>query len=483
MNINNRTIYCKDNLDVLRNIDSECVDMIYLDPPFNKNKSFTAPIGSSAKGATFKDIFGKEDYKDEWKDEFKIEHKELYDFLESMPFFANESDVAYIAYMAIRIIECHRILKDDGCLFYHCDDTMQHYIKIMLDIIFGRENFINEINWQRYQSHSLKKKGFDRVTDAILYYQKTNDFESNTIYIKREEYLQKHFRHIEKESGRRFQHIALEKSSNYKYDGEERIVNGQVYKTNVGWIWSQQTFDERLKENPFVIYKTKNGKLRQKMYDDQWKGKPMIDVWNDIPTTKMTKREKKGYPTQKPLALLERLIMNSTNEDNLILDPFCGCATALVAAEKLNRQWVGIDISIKAFELVKERLKEEVEGFNEDNKQFDVFGSNKPIHFTTEPPTLSKHSSKPKKYIYGISNPNHKGYKVGIAKNVKQRLNGYQTSDPNRGFKLEFSEKTEFYREIESEIHKYFNANYEWVDAELNEIVKKIKSLIKDYNK
>jgi DNA modification methylase len=159
-----------------------------------------------------------------------------------------------------------------------------------------------------------------------------------------------------------FKHIALEKSSNYKYDGEERIVNGEVYKTNVGWIWSQKTFDERLKKNPYVIYKTRNGKLRQKMYEDEWKGKPMIDVWNDIPTSKMTDREKKGYPTQKPLVLLERLILNSTKEGDFILDPFCGCATALVAAEKLNRQWVGIDISIKAFELVKERLKEEVEG-------------------------------------------------------------------------------------------------------------------------
>ncbi|MDA9893592.1 DNA methyltransferase [Flavobacteriaceae bacterium] len=480
MNISNRTIYCKDNLDILQNIDSESVDMIYLDPPFNKNQSFTAPIGSSAKGASFKDIFAKEDYKDEWKDEFKIEYEELYNFLESMPFYANESDVAYIAYMAIRIIECHRILKDDGCLFYHCDDTMQHYIKIMLDIIFGRENFINELNWQRYQSHSLKKKGFDRVTDAILYYQKTDDFESNTLYIKKDEYLKKHFRYIEEQSGRRFQHIALEKSSNYKYDGEERIVNGEVYKTNVGWIWSQKTFDERLKENPYVIYKTKNGKLRQKMYEDEWKGKPMIDVWNDIPTTKMTKREKKGYPTQKPLVLLERLIMNSTNEGDFILDPFCGCATALVAAEKLNREWVGIDISIKAFELVKERLKEEVEGFNEDDRQFDVFGSNKPIHFTTDAPTLSKYNVKPKKYIYVISNPNHKGYKVGIAKNVKQRLNAYQTSDPNRAFKLEFSIKTENYRSIESEVHNFFNANYEWVDAELKDIIRKIKSLVKE---
>jgi len=479
MNIQNRTIYCRDNLDILQNIDSECIDMIYLDPPFNKNQSFTAPIGSSAKGASFKDIFGREDYKDEWKEEFKIEHKELYDFLESMPFYANDSDVAYIAYMAIRIIECHRILKDDGCLFYHCDDTMQHYIKIMLDIIFGRENFINEINWQRYQSKSLKGKGFGRVTDAILFYQKSESFETKKMFHKDVD-LPKTYRYIESETNRRFRIAPLEKSVNFKFNGEERVVNGVTYKTDMGWIWSQKTFDERLKSNPNLIYVSKNGKLNYKLYADEWEGSPMTDLWVDIPSSKMTNKEKKGYPTQKPILLLSRLIESSTNEGDLILDPFCGCATALVAAEKMNRDWVGIDISIKAFELVKERLKEEVEGFNENDKQFDVFGSNKPIHFTTETPILSKHNSKPKKYIYIISNPNHSGYKVGIAKNVKQRLNGYQTSDPNRAFKLEFSIKTENYREIEAEVHKYFEANYEWVDADLNTIIKKIKSLVKE---
>ena len=130
--------------------------------------------------------------------------------------------------------------------------------------------------------------------------------------------------------------------------------------------------------------------------------------------------------------------------------------------------------------MVKDRLKEEVEGFDDSNRQYDVFGSNKPISFQTEPPVLSKHSVKPKKYIYVISNPNHKGYKVGIAKDVKKRLNGYQTSDPNRGFKLEFSIRTENYREIESKVHNLMNANYEWVDDELKNIIKLIKKLVKE---
>lgn len=479
MNLQNRTIYCKDNLDILKNVDSECIDLIYLDPPFNKKKSFTAPIGTSAKGASFRDIFGKEDFKDEWNDEFRAEHKELYDFLNTMNFYATESDVAYIAYMAIRIIECHRILKDDGALFYHCDDTMQHYIKIMLDIIFSRENFVNEINWQRYQSKSLKGKGFGRVTDAILYYQKSNLFESKKMFHKDVE-LPPPYRYVEEETNRKYRIVPLEMSNNFKFEGEERTIDGKVYKTLIGWRWSQTKFDEELKENPNILYESKNGKLNYKLYADEWEGSPITDLWVDIPSSKMSKKEKKGYPTQKPISLLERIIESSTKEGDFILDPFCGCATAAVAAERLKRQWVGIDISVKAFELVKDRLKEEVEGFDDSNKQYDVFGSNKPISFQTEPPVLSKHSVKPKKYIYVISNPNHKGYKVGIAKDVKKRLNGYQTSDPNRGFKLEFSIRTENYRDIESKVHNLMNANYEWVDDELNNIIKLIKKLVKE---
>ena len=474
MNLKNRTIYCKDNIEVLVNIDSESIDCIYLDPPFNKNKSFTAPIGSTASGASFKDIFVREDYKEEWKEEFKIGFPELYAFLENMPFYCNESDFAYIAYMAKRVIECHRILKETGSLFFHCDDTMQHYVKIMLDIIFGRDNFVNEVNWQRYPSHSLKKKGFDRVTDAILYYQKSDEFQSNTLHTKRDEYKEKHFRHIETETGRRYQHIALEQSSNFKYSGEERLVNGIVYRTEVGWRWSQETFNERLEKNPYLIHVTGNGKLRYKMYEDDWEGKPMIDVWTDIQTTVMTKREKKGYPTQKPILLLERLLSSATNEGDFILDPFCGCATALVAAEKLNRQWVGIDVSFEAYNLVKARLKEEVEGFDSTTKQFDIFGEKKLIYFETEVPVLSKKSVRVKKWVYVISNPKFKGYKVGIASDVQKRLTGYQTSDPDRSFELKFKLRTENYLEIEREVHKRFGANYEWVEAPLKDVIEMI---------
>ena len=478
MNVKNRTIYCKDNIDILCNIDSESIDLIYLDPPFNKNKSFAAPIGRTAKGASFKDIFTREDYKPEWREEFRIAYKELYMFLESMPFYANESDVAYIAYMAKRVIECHRILKSTGSLFYHCDDTMQHYIKVMLDTIFGRKNFINEINWQRSLSHSFRDSGFNRVTDAILFYRKSDKFKFNMPLTKCDKYIKKYFRYTEKETGRKFMYKYLEESTNHKNSKEERTINGKVYKTKIGWRWSQKTLDDRIQKNPYVIYITKNNRSCYKLYEDEWEGKSMTDVWTDIPSSKMTREERTSYPTQKPLNLLKRIIACATKEGQVLLDPFCGCATACIAAEQLHRKWIGIDVSVKAYELVKERLLKEVNGFNISTNQYDAFGEVKQVYFEVEPPVLSKSSIGIKKWIYIFSNPSHKGYKVGIASDWKQRLNGYQTSDPKRGFKMEYKTYTEKYQAIEKAVHSHFKATHEWVEADLDHIISYIRTLL-----
>ena len=471
MNIKNRTIYCKDNIDILSHIDSESIDCIYLDPPFNKNKSFTAPIGSTASGASFKDIFSEEDYKEEWKEEFKVAYKELFLLLESMQFFAKESDVAYIAYMAKRIIECHRILKDTGSIFYHCDDTMQHYIKIMLDTIFGRENFRNEINWRRTTKHSDGKK-FGRITDAILYYQKSKEHKFIKLFQPRADALG-YFKNIEEETGRKYVLNPIDG----KGKQSTRIINGIKVTSSTGrQYWSQEKIDKAISENRIVL--SSNNRPRVKLYMDEDPGIVLQDIWLDIPTTTMSKKEKRGYPTQKPLKLLERIINCSTNEGDIVLDPFCGCATACVAAEKLNRKWIGIDVSIKAYELVKERLQQEVEDFDINTKQYDVFGERKIIHFETEPPKLSRNDNRPSKWVYIISNPSHKGYKVGIAKDINQRLNGYQTSDPNRAFKVEFKIKTKDFMKIEKEVHIHFEADHEWVEADLNKIKKFIKSKV-----
>ena len=193
INIKNRTIFCKDNIDILRGINTESIDLIYLDPPFNKNKKFTAPIGSSAKGASFKDIFRREDVKDEWVSNIKIDYESLYTFLMGVKNMSNIFSThknnhylynyCYLVYMAARLIEMQRILKDTGSIYFHCDQTMSHYIKILMDIIFGEDNFRNEIVWH-YGKWSNVTTNFQKNHDIILRYSKNENCTFNPIFYK-----------------------------------------------------------------------------------------------------------------------------------------------------------------------------------------------------------------------------------------------------------------------------------------------------------
>jgi len=200
-------------------------------------------------------------------------------------------------------------------------------------------------------------------------------------------------------------------------------------------------------------------------------GKLPTTVWQDVQQSYRYRKESTGYPTQKPLALLERIIAASSAEGDLVFDPFCGCATTCVAAEKLNRQWIGVDISVKAYELVKERLNNIQKELNGEDPPIDY---DKEVNFFTNPPkrTDDGATAKDQKYVYVISHPNYAGeYKVGIAKDVKSRLNSYQTGDPDRAFKLEHKRLTEHYRALERHIHEKFDNKREWVRADLREIV------------
>lgn len=169
-NVENRTIFCHDNLDVMAGINSQCIDLIYLDPPFNKNKKFTAPIGSSAEGASFKDIFREEDLKEEWLMAIREDQPELYHYLDGIRGVGKPYNFAYLAYMAIRLIECHRILKPTGSIYLHCDPTMSHYLKTTMDCIFGEDNYRNEITWHRSRGKGLNPKRYVNNCDTILYY-------------------------------------------------------------------------------------------------------------------------------------------------------------------------------------------------------------------------------------------------------------------------------------------------------------------------
>ena len=423
--IKNRTLFCKDNMDILQNIDSNTIDLIYLDPPFNKKKVFTAPIGSSAEGASFKDYFREEDLKNEWLQTIKEDHIELYNFLNGVKNINNNKhylyNYCYLAYMAIRLMEMHRILKNTGSLYFHCDPTMSHYIKLLMDIVFGEKNFRNEIVWY-YHTSGNTKKYFVKNNDIIFFYSKTPNYYFNLLKEKR---------------------YTISKS---RKEG----------KHNLG---------HAIKE----FFKDENGIYQYVNMDNVFQ----------IPYINSQAKERTGYPTQKPLALLERIIKASSNKGDMILDPFCGCATTCIAAEKLDRQWIGIDVSQKAYELVKKRLNKEIKG-EQENGQRDLLNYEKEVYFTTIPPKrtdTNEEDSLLRKYIYVISNPKYKDlYKVGIAKDYKARLNSYQTSDPYRSYKLEYKMLTPLFREIEKYIHNTFENRFEWVKADLKEIIKEIEN-------
>ena len=457
-NVPNRTIFCHDNLPVLEGINTESIDLIYLDPPFNKKKVFTAPIGTTAEGASFTDIFREEDIKKEWIISIKEDNDEMYSFLEGIKNIGNKYNFCYLAYMAIRLIECHRVLKDTGSLYLHCDPTMSHYLKILLDCIFGESNFRSEIIWKRSNPHS-DSKSFGNNTDSIFFYTKSNHHPFNVLKEKlSKEYIKKHYNHIDEKTGKSFTSAPLDALSlqgggyRYKWNSIDKL-----------WRVPKETM-KRLHENDEIYY-TKNKLARRKKFLDESSGSSLQGLWIDLHYVRG--KESTGYPTQKPLKLLERIIKASSKEGDLVLDPFCGCATTCVAAEKLERKWIGIDKSHKAYDLVNERIQREVPA--------DLFRGK--ADFKTVPPkrTDTGESHGLKKYVYVISHKKYKGeYKVGIAKNWQSRLNSYQTSDPSRSYKMEYKILTHQYRETEKHIHKTFDNRYEWVKADLSAIKKEI---------
>ncbi len=467
LNIKNRTIFCDDNLDVMRGINSECIDLIYLDPPFNKNKKFTAPIGSSAEGAEFSDIFRQEDVKDEWLVTIKEDQPELYHYLNGIKGVGNSYNFAYLAYMAIRLIECHRILKQTGSIYLHCDPTMSHYLKALMDCVFGEKNFRNEIVWKRTHaaksgSKSQYQKKLGTINDTIFCYAVSEKF--NILIPKYyPDGYEKEFKFSDNKGMYRTHRLVssagMHKSPCFEWNG----LNPQY-----GWLYSKKGMNE-LEAQDRIHWNSRGTPLR-KEYIHEYSGRPYANLWTDIPIA--LGKEKTGYPTQKPVTLLERIIKASSNKNDIVLDPFCGCATTCVAAEKLNRQWVGIDVSFKAYELVKERLTKEAADPE------DLYKYQNEIHMRTSPPKRTDQGTdyRERKFVYVISHPNFPGeFKVGIAKNWKDRLNSYQTSDPERQYKLEFKIETPLFRETEKYIHETFPNKHEWVQGELKQITKAIE--------
>jgi len=348
-----------DNLDVLRGFAPECVDLVYLDPPFNSNASynvlFRSPQGqeSPAQIEAFEDTWHwGEQAEREFKDLLHQENTDVADMMAALRAFLGENDMmAYLTMMANRLLKLHNVLKPTGSLYLHCDPTASHYLKIVLDGVFGKECFTNELIWIRSLPHGNILKKFGASHDAIFFYKKTPTATWNGSFLPhREEYI-KDFYKFKEVDGRVYRLISCinpnpdRPNLTYEWNGVTKV-----------WKYTKGRMQE-MHDKGLLVY-SKNGIPAYKGYLDSMKGIPTQDVWADIPPLMGSSAERLGYPTQKPVALLERIIAASSNPGDVVLDPFCGCGTALHAAQKLGRRWIGIDITHLAISLIEKRLKD-----------------------------------------------------------------------------------------------------------------------------
>ncbi len=355
-NFADKTIWTGDNLDILRGINSESVDLIYLDPPFNSNRNYAAPVGSAAAGAAFKDTWTLSDLDVAWMGLIADEQPGMYKALEATGLTHGKGMQSYLCMMAVRLLEMRRVLKDTGSIYLHCDPTASHYLKLVMDAIYGHANFRNEVVWERTLPKGLMTRRFPTSHDLLLAYQRSDaaTWNADAIFLpydegKLDEKTLAQYSKFDPDS-RRYQLTSLlnpnkdRPNLTYEFMGVTRV-----------WRWTRERMQDAYERG--LIIQTAPGRApRYKRYLDDQRGRPLSDVWTDIPPA--SGNETIGYPTQKPLALLERIIKASSNEGDVVLDPFCGCATACVAAENLGRRWIGIDISPKAVELVNMRLQQ-----------------------------------------------------------------------------------------------------------------------------
>ncbi len=356
-------LYYGDNLEILRNREyfpDECVDLIYLDPPFNSNRDhnvlFKSESGtdSEAQITAFEDTW-------HWGETAEQTYRDLIIGAPAKVSMAIEAllnlidrnqMMAYLVMMAARLVELDRVLKPTGSLYLHCDPTASHYLKILLDAIFDPRNFKNELIWKRTSAHSDARR-YGRVHDVILYYSKSDEYAWNEVHTEYDEAYLKRFRHQDAD-GRRWTDDNLSAKGlsgggyTYEYKGATSL-----------WRVPLETMKRLDRENR--LHFTTTGGIRQKRYLDELPGRALQDVFTDIAPINSQAKERLGYPTQKPVALMERIISVSSKEGDLVLDPFCGCGTTCVGAHKLKRRWIGIDITHLGIALQKHRLQDTFE--------------------------------------------------------------------------------------------------------------------------
>ena len=354
-------LYYGDNLTVLReHIKDESVDLIYLDPPFNSRQDYNVLFAEKDGTRSSSQIMAFEDTW-EWNMDAEAAYQEIVerggrvsDAMRAFRTFLGHSDMmAYLAMMAPRLIELHRVLKETGSIYLHCDPTASHYLKMLMDGIFRTGNFRNEIIWQRTRVAKRQSNYFGKTHDIILLFTKSDAAPFNQQFVEHpESYKKSHYSSVEEGSERRYglwDFTQKGKGPARKF-GDKEIVP----PSGKHWIWSQDRIDAAMAEGRIVF--TKTGMPRLKRYLDASKGEYLQDIWTDVFDVNAVAKERLGYPTQKPEALLERIIKASSNEGDTVLDPFCGCGTAISVAQRLNRRWTGIDITHLAIGLIKQRL-------------------------------------------------------------------------------------------------------------------------------
>ena len=376
-NWRNRTMWTGDNLPVLRGLNSDSVDLVYADPPFNSNRNYAAPIGSEAAGAAFKDTWTLNDVDEAWHGEIADREPEVYAAIDAAGIVHGASMKSYLIMMAVRLLEIRRVLKPTGALYLHCDDTADSYLRVLCDAVFGSVNVRSKITWKRHNARSTRRR-WPRVHDTILFVSKSRQFKFTPTKVAGDTAKLPHTL-ITGPDGRKYQ--------TYELTGPGATANGESGRpwrgydpTEMGRHWgnSHATMDEWDREG-LIHWPRKSG--RRGGFPRRRDAEPVVpaarqvtvgDVWTDIDRVNQTAKERVRFPTQKPLRLLDRIIKASTDEGDVVLDPFCGCATACVSAESLHREWIGIDLSPLAARLVESRLRDSFGVFAEIHNRTDI---------------------------------------------------------------------------------------------------------------
>lgn len=381
------TLYYGDNLAILRDlIAKESVDLIYLDPPFNSNRNYNvlfreeSGLESEAQITAFEDTWHWNQATAHTYDEIiTTAPDDIATLINAMKTFVGANQMmAYLVMMTARLIELHRVLKPTGSLYLHCDPTASHYLKIILDTIFGAQNFRNEIVWVRTSAHANVSQKFGAVHDIIYFYSKSKQFKWNQQHSPYSDEYIKTFFDQKDSGGHRYARRDLTASM-------ERASSGQLYSwkgitppPSRCWAMTQEKMDEFFAKDRIHFPQKKDGMPRLKLYPEDLPGIPIQDVWTDIRPLHNLAAERLGYPTQKPVELLKRILQASSNEGDVVLDAFCGCGTSIAAAQELNRKWIGIDITHLSIALQKYRLRDAFKLI--ENKDYVVIGEPTDLH-------------------------------------------------------------------------------------------------------